>query len=182
MLLTLLTVVATVSACGVSTAVAWTPPLYPERSAALGRWEQRPFTSYRIALRVEALGRVCYQQLDVRGEWVREVIRNTCDSLWVDVLTVEELFAMSEEVAEIPPSRCGPSGQPCPCHRVFTERGVYYDDVLGFPSMVLARSEVQYNVTNPDFWHQLVESRELPSCNSARRRLTIQVLALTPLE
>ncbi|HWQ14336.1 MAG TPA: hypothetical protein VNL77_16170 [Roseiflexaceae bacterium] len=178
----LLTLVAGMSACGMAAAVTWTPPERAARAEALGRWGARPFTSYRIALRVEALGKVCYQQIEVRGEWVRQTIRNTCDTIWLDTLTVEGLFELSEQIEEIPASRCAPPAQPCLCHRVFTRRGVYYDERLGYPATVLARSELQYNWTSPDFWRRLVEEGALPSCTPARRRLTVQVLALTPLE
>jgi hypothetical protein len=178
----LLTLVAGMSACSMATTVAWAPPERAAREQALERWDARPFTSYRIALRVEALGKVCYQQIEVRGAWVRRMIHNTCDTIWLDTLTVEGLFDLSEQIEEIPASRCGPPSQPCVCHRVFTRRGVYYDESLGYPTTVLARSELQYNWTSPDFWLHAAEEQGLPSCAPARRRLTVQVLALTPLE
>jgi hypothetical protein len=178
----LLTVATAFVACGMLTAVASTatPQLAHER--AMDRWQQRGFTSYRVALRIEALGRVCYQLLEVRGEWVRESITNTCDTMWLEALTVDRLFDLGAQIEELPISRCGPSSQPCPCHRIFTERNVYYDERLGFPSMILARSEMQWNWTSADFWQALAESRELPSCTRSQRRLTVQVLALTPVQ
>ena len=178
----LLTVPAALLACGMLTAVAWAPPPAVARAQALARWEARTFTSYRIALRVEALGNVCYQLLEVRGGWVRDSLRNTCDSMWLDSLTVEELFDLGAQIEDLPGSRCGPAAQHCLCHRVFTRRGVYYDERLGFPETVLARSEMQWNVMSPDFWRILAEQRALPSCGQAERRLTVQVLALTPVE
>jgi hypothetical protein len=177
----LLTLLAAVSSWAMLTALGWAPP-FTAREQALARWEERSFASYRIALRVEALGKVCYQQLEVRGEWVREVTRNTCDSLWLDALTVDRLFELSAEIEELPISRCQPASQPCPCHRVFTRRELYYDERLGFPQALISRSEMQYNWPSPDFWRSLVERRELPACQSTPRRLTVQVLALTPIE
>jgi hypothetical protein len=59
---------------------------------------------------------------------------------------------------------------------------VFYDAELGYPATVMARSEVQYNWTDPDFWRSLLDEGELPTCNPSRRRLTIQVLGLTPLQ
>ncbi|MEN9936107.1 MAG: hypothetical protein RLZZ387_2686 [Chloroflexota bacterium] len=177
----LLTVAVAAGAWAMLTAVSWAPP-NPTRDAALAQWEQRGFTSYRISLRVEALGKICYQDLEVRGKWVRQSIRNTCDSLWLDTLTVDQLFELSDQIEQLPSSRCTPGSQPCPCHRIFTQRGVFYDERLGFPTMLLARSEMQYNWASLDFWRSLAQERDLPSCGSGRRRLTVQVLALTPIE
>jgi len=156
-------------------------PADDARSAALGRWEARAFTSYMVTLRVEALGRVCVQQVEVNNGWVRRSVRDTCDSLWLEAMSIEDLFVLAEEIEALPSSRCGPPGQPCPCHRVFTRREIAYDEELGFPTMVLARSELRYNLGSADFWQAMWERRELPSCTPARRRLTVQVLALTPI-
>lgn len=176
----LLTVAAAFLACGMLTAVASTATPEFAHERAMARWEGRTFTAYRVALRIEALGRVCYQLLEVRGEWVRETITNTCDTMWLEALSVERLFDLGAEIESLPVSRCGLGSQPCPCHRAFTERSVYYDEALGFPAMILARSEMQWNWASPDFWRTLAEQRELPSCARAQRRLTVQVLALTP--
>lgn len=178
----LLTVMAGISACTLMTAVAGVPPEQSAREDALARWGSRPFTSYRIALRVEALGKICYQQIEVRGEWAQQTIRNTCDSIWLDVLSVEELFELSGQIEDLPASRCPSPTVPCLCHRVFTRREVFYDEALGYPAAVIARSEMQYNWQSLDFWRSVMKRRELPSCASAQRRLTVQVLALTPLE
>lgn len=177
-----LTALTSIATCFMLTAVAWVPPERAAREAARARWEARGFTSYRVALRVEALGKICYQQLEVNGEWVRRTLRNTCDSLWLDVMTIDQLFELSEEIQELPFSRCAPASRSCPCHRVFTERGVYYDEDLGYPTTLLARSEMQYNWTSADFWRSWLRDAELPACAPSRRRLTVQVLALTPLD
>lgn len=150
-------------------------------AAARARWEARAFESYHIAVRIEALGRVCTQRLEVHGGWVRRMIENTCDGIWIEPLTVEELFELSSEIERIPPSRCVPSAQHCPCHRVFTLRHIEYDDQLGFPGTLIARSEVQFRPAGADFWRHLIEQGALPACRPMPRRFTIQVLSLTAL-
>ena len=175
-----LTLGAALAACTLLTAVTWVPPQRAAHDQGLASWQARPFNSYRIALRIEALGKVCYQQIEVRGEWVRQTVANSCSSIWIDVLTVEQLFDLSEQISDLPMSRCGPPSRPCACHRVFTQRSVYYDETFGYPAAVMARSEVQFNWSSADFWRSIIEHGELPNCASQRRRLTVQVLALTP--
>ncbi len=148
---------------------------------ARARWNAQALDSYYIAVRIEALGQVCAQRLEVRGGWVRRVLENTCDTLLVDPLTVDQLFALSSDIESIPASRCVPSPHTCPCHRVFTLRRVEYDAAYGFPSAIIARSEVQFHPLRRDFWEYLWIEGSLPACQPARRRFTVQVLALTPL-
>lgn len=177
-----LTLLIAIMACGLLTAAARVAPTDAAHQQAGARWERHAPASYRIALRVEALERVCYQQLEVRAGWVRQTLLNTCDEFWMDVLTVDALFDLGREIEELPGSRCARGGQGCVCHRVFLQRGVYYDAQLGFPETILARSEMRWNWTSPDFWRAVAEERELPSCAPALRRLTVQVLALNPIE
>ncbi|WP_157042525.1 hypothetical protein [Roseiflexus castenholzii] len=148
---------------------------------ARARWNAQAPGSYHIAVRIEALGNVCVQRLEVRGAWVRRVIENTCDAFWVDPLTVDELFALASDIESIPASRCSPSPHDCPCHRVFTLRRIEYDAAYGFPVTILARSEVQFHPAARDFWEYLWQNQQLPTCQPARRRFTVQVLSLTPL-
>jgi hypothetical protein len=157
------------------------PPRGAQWAQARARWNAQAPDSYYIAVRIEALGRVCAQRLEVRGGWVRRVLENTCDTLWVDPLTVEQLFALSSDIESIPASRCVPSPHTCPCHRIFTLRRVEYDAEYGFPSTIIARSEVQFHPMRRDFWEHLWTEGNLPACQPARRRFTVQVLALTPL-
>ncbi len=157
------------------------PPRGARWTEARARWNAQALDSYAIAVRIEALGRVCVQRLEVHGVWVRRVIENTCDALWVDPLTVDELFALASDIENIPASRCTPTPYDCPCHRVFTLRRIEYDAGYGFPSAIIARSEVRFNPTARDFWEHLWEERNLPVCQPARRRFTVQVLSLTPL-
>lgn len=157
------------------------PPRGSRWTEARARWNAQALNSYSIAVRIEALGNVCVQRLEVRGAWVRRVIENTCTALWVDPLTVDELFALASDIESIPASRCTPSPHDCPCHRVFTLRRIEYDAEYGFPSAIIARSEVRFHPTARDFWEYLWEERNLPVCQPARRRFTVQVLSLTPL-
>lgn len=157
------------------------PPRGARWTEARARWNARSLDSYYIAVRIEALGNVCVQRLEVRGAWVRRVIGNTCNALWVDPLTVDELFALASDIENIPASRCTPSPHDCPCHRVFTLRRIEYDAEYGFPATILARSEVRLHPTSRDFWEHLWEEQQLPACQPARRRFTVQVLSLTPL-
>lgn len=148
---------------------------------ARARWNAQALDSYYLVVRIEALGNVCVQRLEVRGVWVRRVIENTCDTLWVEPMTVDELFALARDIENIPASRCTPSPHDCPCHRVFTLRRIEYDAEYGFPATILARSEVRFHPSARDFWEYLWEERNLPVCQPARRRFTVQVLSLTPL-
>ncbi|MDW8145929.1 MAG: hypothetical protein RMJ48_06475 [Roseiflexaceae bacterium] len=157
------------------------PPHSSQWAEARARWNARMLNSYSLAVRIEALGKVCVQRLEVRGAWVRRVIENTCDALWVNPLTVDELFALASDIESIPASRCTPSPHDCPCHRVFTLRRIEYDAEYGFPSAILARSEVRLHPAARDFWEHLWRERQLPACQPARRRFTVQVLSLVPL-
>ncbi|MCS6938632.1 MAG: hypothetical protein RMJ55_11650 [Roseiflexaceae bacterium] len=156
------------------------PPRGSRWTEARARWDARSLNSYYIVVRIEALGNVCVQRLEVRGAWVRRVIENTCNAFWVDPLTVDELFALASDIENIPASRCTPSPHDCPCHRVFTLRRIEYDAEYGFPATILARSEVRFHPTARDFWEHLWQERQLPTCQPARRRFTVQVLSLTP--
>lgn len=151
------------------------PPIMEARA----RWAAHGFEAYHLVVRIEALGQVCFQRLEIRGEWVRRTLENSCGALLIDELTINELFDLSDEIGNIPASRCVPSERQCPCQRVFTLRHIEYDAELGFPLTVLARSEVRPNLTAPDFWQALSDEGELPSCPAAPRRFTVQVLSLT---
>jgi hypothetical protein len=157
------------------------PPQSAHWAEARARWSARAPDSYYIAVRIEALGRVCVQRLEVRSGWVRRVLENTCNTLWIDPLTVDQLFALSSDIESIPASRCVPSPHTCPCHRVFTLRRIEYDAEYGFPSTIIARSKVQFHPMRRDFWEYLWTEGSLPVCQPARRRFTVQVLTLMPL-
>ncbi len=151
-------------------------PAPPPRSPQLAQ------RSYRIAVRIEALGRVCIQDLEVRSGWVRRVRQNTCENDWVGLLTIERLTDLASEIESIPAARCPPTGLPCPCHRVFTRRDVAYHPLYGFPTAVISRSELRPNLAGSDYWRETAERHALPDCPASGRRFTLQVLSFAPLE
>lgn len=151
------------------------------RSTALQRWSERTFANYRISLRMEYRGEYCFQQLEVQEGQLPQALRNTCDPAWLDLLTVPQLFDLSRQIEDIPTSRCYPSTRWCICQRVFSNRQIYYDDALGYPALLLTRSDLEPNWTSADFWQRLTQTNTLPNCGPAPRRLTVQVLALTPI-
>jgi hypothetical protein len=152
------------------------------RIGARERWSAVGYDSYRVALRVEYRGTNCYQQLEVHAGQVPRALRNTCEAAWLDMLSVPELFDFANQIETIPAARCMPSTANCMCQRVFSARQIDYDPVLGYPVLVLSRSYVRPNWTSVDFWENLITTGSPPNCGGpAPRRLTIQVLALTPM-
>jgi hypothetical protein len=150
-------------------------------AAARERWQAAGLQSYRIAVRVEYRSEVCLQQLEVRaGEAVR-VLHNTCEQAWLGPLTVPQLFDLAEQVESIPPVRCYPSQRWCICQRTFSARQIDYDPTLGYPTLVMSRSQVGPGWTGVDFWERLLATHQLPNCGPSPRRLTFDVLSVTPL-
>jgi hypothetical protein len=145
------------------------------------RWSVHGLANYRLAVRVEYRGESCFQQFDVRFGQVADVLHNSCDVSWLNLLTVPELFELAHEIETIPISRCYPSSRWCVCQRVFSDRLIQYDDEFGYPAVVLSRSDLRPHWTGLDFWERLTQTHALPSCGPALRRLTVQVVALTPL-
>src|SRR5689334_8726135 len=135
------------------------------RAAAEGRWAARPFSTYRLALRVEYWNRVCFQEIEVQGERVRTVLNDTCRVSWFAALTVPQLFEISERIEQAP--TCYPDSQPCAC-RLLRLGSVDYDPRLGYPTDIVYRREVQPNWWHPDFWKRLAQQRNLPSCGPSR--------------
>ncbi|HMP40804.1 MAG TPA: hypothetical protein PKA05_10525 [Roseiflexaceae bacterium] len=168
--------------CGAIGMTSADRPAIGARAAAAQRWETRTFSSYTITLRAEIRGLVCTQQLEVNNNRVLRVISNTCQAAWLDHMTVEQLFALGDEVAAIPAARCFPSVRNCPCERVFTRREIFYHAEFGFPEMIMARSEMRPSWSSADYWRWAWEQREAPACSGGLRRLTFQVLAFTPIE
>jgi hypothetical protein len=181
-MLTVAIMVTTIFSCGTIGMASMSMPAANERAAAEARWRERTFTRYMITVRVEIRGSICLQQLEVSGAWVRRVLENTCEALWLDYMTVDQLFAMRDEVAAIPGSRCFPNGRECPCERIFTRRDYYYDPQSGFPEMIVARSEIRANWASADYWRTGWNLLAAPACDANPRRLTFQVLSLTPIE
>ena len=155
-------------------------PQAPDRVTAQERWERLAIHSYRMLVRIEYRGDICFQQIEVRFG-APHAIRNTCDAGWLSLMSVPELFELSEQIERIPPTRCYPSARWCICQRTFSARSIEYDADDGYPTLIRSRSELRPNWTGLDFWARLVQSPHLPSCGPAPRRLTVQVLSLTPL-
>ncbi|MDZ4719220.1 MAG: hypothetical protein SH847_12270 [Roseiflexaceae bacterium] len=162
------------------TAMATPPQIHSDVRA---RWSAAGYGSYRLSLRVEYRGTNCYQQLEVRAGQTPRALRNTCEVAWLDVLSVPELFDLANQIEEIPSVRCMPSMAHCICQRVFSARQIDYDEMLGYPVLVLSRSYVRPNWTSVDFWENLITTGSPPNCGGpSPRRLTIQVLALTEMK
>jgi hypothetical protein len=151
-----------------------------DRGVAQARWEAAGVGSYRASVRIEYRGDICFQQIEVRFGSAH-AIRNTCDVAWLDLMSVPELFDLARQIESIPPARCYPSSRWCICQRVFDARMVEYDRDLGYPTLVLSRSSMRPNWTGLDFWDRMLETRAMPQCGPTPRRLTIEVLALTPV-
>ena len=148
-----------------------------QRSAAARRWATQPFSTYRMALRVEYLNRTCYQEIEAEGERVRRMIKDTCRVSWFSSLTVERLFDIIGRIEQAP--TCYPDSEPCACRLVRIGR-VSYDSQIGYPSEIAYRREVQPNWWHIDFWKRLWDRKNLPTC-SPTRSLHIVVSSFTPL-
>jgi hypothetical protein len=169
------------SVIGLALLAAISPSANAVTLDAQQRWSIHGLTNYRLAVRVEYRGESCFQQFDVRFGRVADVLHNSCDVSWLNILTVPELFELAHEIETIPTSRCYPSSRWCVCQRIFSDRLIQYDDEFGYPAVVLSRSDLYPHWTGLDFWERLSQTHALPSCGPAQRRLTVQVVALTPL-
>jgi hypothetical protein len=156
---------------------AWPQLPSERRAAAQSRWATRPFTSYRLALRIEYWNRVCFQELEVQGERVRRVVSDTCLTSSFSMMTVPRLYQISERTERAP--TCYPDGQPCAC-RLMRIGKIEYDPHLGYPSQIAYRREAQPNWTHLDFWKHLWLQRDLPTCGTSRIT-RIVVISLAPL-
>ena len=156
---------------------AW-PQLPSEmRATAQSRWAMRPFTAYRVALRIEYWNRVCFQELEVQGERVRRVLSDTCLTSSFSMMTVARLYQMSERLEQAP--TCYPDGQPCAC-RLRRIGKIEYDSHLGYPRQISYRREAQPNWSHLDFWKHLWLQRDLPTCGTSRIT-RIAVISFVPL-
>ena len=156
---------------------AW-PQLPSElRVAAQSRWATRPFTAYRVALRIEYWNRVCFQELEVQGERVRRVLSDSCLTSSFSMMTVPRLYQMTERLEQAP--TCYPDGQPCAC-RLRRIGKIEYDSNLGYPRQITYRREAQPNWSHLDFWKHLWLERDLPTCGTSRTT-RIAVISFAPL-
>lgn len=148
-----------------------------QRAASLQRWQALAPPSYRVLVQVGVSGRVCLQEIEVRGAR-RSILHDTCGSTWLSTLAVPRLFELGERL-ELP-AECFPSSRNCICQRVRVGT-VVYDPQLGFPGVITWRRELRPNWQNPQYLAQLLETRTLPRCVSATRSLQLTVVSLTPL-
>jgi len=168
---------AVVLSCALLVAIDLPQTPGARRAAAQNRWAARPFSVYRLALRVEFLNRVCFQELEVQGERIQQIVNDTCRVSWFSSLTISRLFDISQRLEQAP--TCYPDAQPCAC-RLLRLGSIDYDAQLGYPSAITYRREVQPNWWHADFWKRLWDRKKLPSCGPARITRII-VISFTPL-
>jgi len=147
------------------------------RAAAEHLWEARPFSAYRVAMRIEFWNRVCFQEVEINGERVQKLLSDTCSAPSFASLTVPRLFDIGERMDQAP--SCYPDAEPCAC-RLIRLGTVDYDPQLGYPRKIAYRREIQPNWSHPDFWKRLADRHTLPTCGSTRT-LQILVLSFEPL-
>jgi hypothetical protein len=167
-----------VGCAGLST-LFWPQPSSHLRLQAQHRWLARPFSSYRIAIRVEYAGDVCSQELETRGENLRRILYNNCRPTWMGLTTVGRLFEIGQRLDR--PQPCYALSQVCTCVRV-RQGDVIYDTRLGYPVTIVYRREIRPNVLNTDYWRRLITFRQLPNCGPINQSVRIAVTALVPLQ
>lgn len=167
-----------IAGCTLMGMLSWSVSPAQRRTEAQQRWEARAFTNYRIAIRIEYGGNACTQELETNGERLRRIVTNSCRVSWIGVTTVARLFEISQLLDR--PTPCYASMQSCSCYRVL-QGDVVYDTQLGYPSTIIYHREVQPNVTNPEYWRRLLNTRRVPTCGPTNYDVTISVLTLTPV-
>lgn len=166
------------ASCGLLNLLTPTDAPVQQREAARARWAARPFSSYRIAIRIEFGGNTCTQELETRGEQLHRILTNNCRLSWLGLSTVARLFEVSELLDR--PTPCYSSMQSCACYRV-RQGSIPYDSQLGYPTTVVYRRDVQPNVTNAEYWRRLWDTRRVPTCGPNRYDVIITVTSLKPL-
>lgn len=164
-------------ACALLVAVSLPSLPLVRRIDAESRWAERPFADYRIAVRVEASGTTCTQELETSGERIRRIISNNCRLSWLSLMTVARLFEISERLEQ--PAPCYATLQTCLCHRIRTG-DVRYDARWGFPSTIVYRREVRPNLAGLEYWRRVWETHHLPNCGPSDQQVRIMIVALTP--
>lgn len=157
--------------------VALPPSLAAQRAASLERWQVRAPHSYRVLVQASFGGRLCTQEIEVRGR-EKALLHDTCGSSWLSTLAVPRLFELGARLET--PAECFPSRRNCVCSRLRVG-AIEYDRQLGFPGSITWRRELRPNWQHPDYIARLWETGELPNCTSAARSLHLTVIALTPL-
>lgn len=154
-------------------------PIANQRLQAQQRWHARPFSSYRIAIRVEYAGDVCSQELETQGENLLRIIYNNCRPNWLGLTTVRRLFEIGEGLER--PEPCYSLSQICTCARV-RQGDIVYDAQLGYPLTIDYHREIRPNFLNADYWRRLITFKQLPNCGPINQRVRIAVISLTPLQ
>ena len=165
-----------------------------EFTAALTRWETRPFSHYRLISQSSsnnpAVGRQCQRDLEIQAENVVTVFQNTCPG-WADGMTVTDIFYLfGSYIPQTAGSSSPPTlrpGLPTPtpylpssstlgewvpasdgCHYYLVV--AVFDDGLGYP-------------------HDIETQLKLPNTNGTFSCLTIDspqykvtILSLTPIQ
>jgi hypothetical protein len=165
-------------ACSLLGMTPWPSTHHAQRIAAQQRWSARSFANYHITLQIERLSRVCFQELEVRGDHVR-TLNDTCDLSWMSGLSISRMFELATWMEHSPD--CYPSLRNCPCQRV-RQGEIRYDPQLGYPSEIIWNRQVQPNVDHPDFWWRTWSDLALPQCNGQPRRVRILVHSLVPVD
>lgn len=168
-----------VASCGLMSMLTAAAPASSPRLAAQQRWAARPFSSYRIAIRVDYGGSICTQELETKGEYLRRILRNNCRPSWLGLSTVLRLFEIGERLDR--PQPCYALSQVCSCYRVL-QGDIAYDTQLGYPAAIAYRREIRPNFLHADYWRRLLTSRQLPNCALVNQSVTIMVTAITPIQ
>lgn len=164
-------------------------PTAQERAhlAARRRWAARPFAAYHVVINIERVGfPSCAQEMDVRGEQVVAVRRNTCQ--FQDPFTVADLFTYIESQEQRTTMRtaldtCG-AGMPCTRE---ADMVVSYDERLGYPHSIDIHYSFKPNWGHPDNWWYVLSHGSAPTYNTtlstslfAPKRITAEVQAIQP--
>ena len=153
------------------------PSLAAQRATSLARRRANAPHSYRALVQVNFGGRLCLQEIEVRGS-DKALVHDTCGSSWLSTLAVPRLFELGARLEH--PAECFPSQRNCVCRRLRIG-AVEYDHQFGFPGRITWRRELRPNWQHPDYFARLLETRALPNCSSAARSLHLTVISLTPL-
>jgi hypothetical protein len=168
-----------IASCAAMSALFWPQPSSHQRLEARSRWLARPFSSYRIAIRVEYAGDVCAQELETKGENLGRIVYNNCRPTWLGLTTVARLFEIDDRLER--PQPCYSLSQVCTCVRV-RQGDIAYDTQFGYPVAIVFRREIRPNLLSSDYWRRVIFSRQLPSCGPINQSVRIAVTSLVPLQ
>lgn len=167
-----------VLACLLLSVFSWSETPAQRRQQAMQRWQARPFTNYRITIRVEYGGNACTQELETAGEQLNRVVANSCRVSWIGMTTVMRLFEVSALLDR--PTPCYTQAQACSCLRVL-QQPIAYDASLGYPATIIYQRAVQPNYGDMAYWRRLWQTRRVPNCGPTNYDVTVSVLSIQPL-